>query len=167
MAEISLPGMILVTVGSTQFPFARMNALVGRLSARNKNHELIIFQYGNLAPQYYYPPIELYPYIPQEKLLQYMKQAQSIICHGGPGTIYQALSFGKIPWVLPRQRRYGEHLTDHQVDFSNFMSRRKLVNIISDTTPLKTIEKGSPLTIPPRRDNHRLIGYLNSLMSNR
>ena len=102
--------MILVTVGSTRFPFARMNALVGRLSAQNKTREKIIFQYGSLAPQYYHPPVELYPFIPQDKLLGYMKLARVIICHGGPGTIYQSLSFGKIPWVFPRseERRVGK-----------------------------------------------------------
>lgn len=157
--------MILVTVGSTQFPFARMNALIGRLSAHHKRNEKIIFQYGSLAPQYYHPPIDLYPFIIQDKLLHYMKDARVIICHGGPGTIYQSLSFGKIPWVFPREKRFGEHLTDHQVDFCRFMAKRKLVHIVTDDTPLAAIEKGSPATTPLRRHNHQLIAYLDSLMA--
>lgn len=156
--------MILVTVGSTQFPFARMNALVGRLSAHHKKHEQIVFQYGSLAPQYYHPPVTLYPFIAQDKLLHYMKQARIIICHGGPGSIYQSLSFGKIPWVFPRQLQYGEHLTDHQVDFCRFMAKRKLVNIVAIDTPLSAIEKGSPATTPFHRRNHQIIAYLDSLM---
>ena len=157
--------MILVTVGSTQFPFARMNALIGRLSAHHNHHETIVFQYGRLAPQYYHPPVELYPFVPQDTLLRYMKNARIIICHGGPGTIYQSLSFGKIPWVFPRRAKFGEHLTDHQVEFCDFMANRKLVNIVSDNTPLSALEKGSPTRTPFHRHNHRLIAYLDSLMT--
>jgi len=156
--------MILVTVGSNSFPFARMNALVGRLSQRRKRRETIIFQYGSLAPQYYHPPVELFSFMPQETLLRYMKNARVIICHGGPATIYQSLSFGKIPWVFPREARFGEHLTDHQVEFSKFMAKRHLVNIITDATPLAAIEKGSPSTTPLRRHNHQIITFLDSLM---
>lgn len=155
--------MILVTVGSTRFPFARMNALVARLSEKNKKREQIVFQYGALAPQYYHPPITLFPYINQNELLRYMKKARLVISHGGPGTIYQALSFGKIPWVFPRKARFGEHLTDHQVDFCLFMAKRHLVHIISDNTPIPVITKGSPKTKPLRRHNHELVSYLHSL----
>ena len=155
--------MILVTVGSTQFPFARMNALVGRLSAQRRRHERIIFQYGSLAPQYYHPPITLSPFIPQDKLLGFMQKARVVICHGGPGTIYQALSFGKIPWVLPRQQRFGEHLTDHQVDFSRFMAERRLVRIITDATPLSAITGRARETAPVHRQNATLVRYLETI----
>jgi UDP-N-acetylglucosamine transferase subunit ALG13 len=157
--------MILISVGSTQFPFARMNALAGRLSEQNTRKEKIIFQYGALSPQYYYPPISLHAFIMQDKLLEYMKAARVIICHGGPGTIYQSLSFGKIPWVFPRKQRFGEHLTDHQVEFCAFMAKRNLVKIISDNTPITSIIKGSPMTTPVQRHNQSLVRYLDTLMN--
>jgi UDP-N-acetylglucosamine transferase subunit ALG13 len=156
--------MILVTVGTSTFPFARMNALVGRLSEHRKRHEPIVFQYGVLVPQYYYPPIELFPFMPQEGLLAFMKKARVVICHGGPATIYQSLSFGNIPWVLPRQQKFGEHLTDHQVEFSVFMQRRRLIRIVSDDTPLGTITRGSTKTPPLRHQNTKLISFLDSIV---
>lgn len=156
--------MILITVGSTQFPFARMNALVARLSHENARLEKIIFQYGSLAPQYYTPPIAIYPFIAQDELLQYMKKARVVICHGGPGTIYQALSFGKIPWVLPRQKRYGEHLTDHQVQFSEFMAKRHLIRVITDDIPVKVLFTGNITTKPPIANNGKLIRFLHQVL---
>lgn len=155
--------MILITVGSSHFPFARMNALVGRLSAKNNKREEIIFQYGALAPQYYHPPITLYPFISQETLLLYMKRARIIISHGGPATIYQSLSFGKTPFVFPRQQTFGEHLTDHQVAFSSFMATRGLIRIITDETPIAVLQKGSPKAPPLRHRNTKLINFLESL----
>ncbi len=155
--------MILVTVGTSNFPFARMNALVALLSERRKGTEPIIFQYGALAPQYYHPPVKLFPFMPQEQLIHYMKHARVIICHGGPATIYQSLSCGKIPWVFPREMRFGEHLTDHQVEFGLFMAKQHLINLITEDTPLRAITKGSPKTTPFWRYNSQLTAFLDSL----
>lgn len=157
--------MILVTVGSSRFPFARMNALIARLSGYGRRREPIIFQYGSLAPQYYQPPVDLFPYIPQSTLVRYMREARIIICHGGPATIYQALSFGTVPWVYPREKRYGEHLTDHQVHFCRFMAKKHLVRILSDRTPFSALLDAAGKTAPLRRHNRALIAYLHGMMN--
>jgi len=44
--------------------------------------------------------------------------ARIIITHGGPGSIILALSNGKVPIVVPRQRKFSEHVDDHQVLFT-------------------------------------------------
>jgi UDP-N-acetylglucosamine transferase subunit ALG13 len=156
--------MILVTVGSTQFPFLRMNTLVEGLARANATKELIIFQYGHTKPDTMPASVHTHSFISHRSLMDHMRKARIIICHGGPATIYQALSVGKIPWVLPRTKRLGEHLTDHQVEYSRFMARQHLIRIITDRTLLYEIFEQTTNVAPIRRETTQLAGYLDSLM---
>lgn len=155
---------MLISVGSTLFPFQRMNTLVEHLAHIRHNNEKIIFQFGHTPPHFLDPQVKPHAFIPHAKLMRYMKQARIIICHGGPATIYQALSFGKIPWVLPRQKRYGEHLNDHQVDFTTFMARHNLVHIITPKTSISRIYTTEKTIHPIRKTNRRLYSFLDSLL---
>lgn len=103
--------------------------------------------------------------MPHAMILTYMRQARIIICHGGPATIYQALSFGKIPWVLPREQQHGEHLNDHQVDFAKFMSSHKLIHTIKPDTPLSNIYKTNMNIAPIHKNNIKLIHFLKKITS--
>jgi UDP-N-acetylglucosamine transferase subunit ALG13 len=156
--------MILVTVGSSMFPFFRMTTLVAQLAHTITAHEPIIFQYGHAAPDFLDRHTRAYAFLPHRMLLAHIRQARLIICHGGPATIYEALSFGKIPWVLPREARYGEHLNNHQVDFADFMAGHRLIHRITPKTPLTGIYKTRTNIAPIRTTNRQLIGYLTDLV---
>jgi len=155
--------MIFISVGSTRFPFARMDALVASVIRRRTRRESVFYQYGGSKPHLSGINVTAVSYLLQSDLLRLMKRARIIICHGGPGTIYQALSLGTIPWVLPREERYGEHLTDHQVAFCRFMEQQHLVRIITETTALTAILKGPAVTKPKTHRNKTLIRYLNGV----
>lgn len=156
--------MILVSVGSTRFPFARMHHLVNDLAILSPG-ETIFYQSGCHTPNRAPANVTVHDYVSQNILLEHMKRAQIIICHGGPGTIYQALSFGTVPWVLPREKQYGEHLNNHQVTFCTYMHKRGLVHIITPTTNHRQLLKKHNKVIPPRRVNTTLIRYLDTLMA--
>lgn len=156
--------MILVTVGSTLFPFARMTTLVEHLAHILPTNETIIFQYGKSTPHFLDRHIKPRSFMPHAMILSYMRQARIIICHGGPATIYQALSFGKIPWVLPREQKYGEHLNDHQKDFARFMEAHKLIHVITPDTSLSQIHKTCQNIAPIRKNNTKLLRYLDTII---
>ncbi len=155
--------MILITVGSTIFPFQRMATLVEHLSHLQRPGERVIFQYGATPPHFVDERVVSLPFIPHKDLLTHMKEARVIICHGGPATIYQALSFGKIPWVLPRERQFGEHLNDHQKEFAEFMSSHGLVHVVTPKTPVSRILVTTK-TIPPiQKNNPDIIAFLDTV----
>lgn len=156
--------MILVTVGSTLFPFARMTTLVEHLAHILPHNETIIFQYGHASPHFLDKHIKPYAFMPHATILARMKQARLIICHGGPATIYQALSFGKIPWVLPRKVRYGEHLNDHQVDFAAFMEKHRLIRSITPDIPIASLNTPAPAIRPIQKSNPVLIRHLDMII---
>ena len=50
----------------------------------------------------------------------------------------QALQFGKVPIVVPRQKKFGEHVNDHQLDFCRAVSNRDdNIILIEDIDDLK------------------------------
>lgn len=69
---------------------------------------------------------------------KYVEQARIVITHGGPSSFIMALQKGKIPIVVPRQKQFGEHVNDHQLDFARTVAGHyKNILVISDICGLE------------------------------
>ncbi|MCH8118227.1 MAG: hypothetical protein IIC00_00695 [Planctomycetes bacterium] len=104
--------MIFLTVG-TQFPFDRLVKTVDQaLDGRLVNEE-IFAQIGETS----YKPLNFESVVSLEKNLfdKRLREASSVISHAGMGTITMALKNHKPLLVMPRLKRYREHVNDHQV----------------------------------------------------
>ena len=62
-----------------------------------------------------------------DEMHNYVKQANIVITHGGPGSIFLPLQYKKIPIVVPRQKEYEEHVDNHQVLFTKRLEKMKKV----------------------------------------
>jgi UDP-N-acetylglucosamine transferase subunit ALG13 len=156
--------MIFISVGTTPFPFHRMVDVVEGLIKSRKKDEAIIFQHGNIRCDIKGKNVMLYRYLPFFKMEQYIKQARVLVTHGGPATIYQVLAAGKVPYVLPREKKHGEHVNDHQKHFVDFLSSHETLNVIE----LNHLEHVlcQPMRRKPVRasnDSIHVVAYLNSL----
>lgn len=129
--------MIFITVGTTRFPFVRMAHIFEAVCGCRHKNELIIFQHGATPMETTANNVVVVPYLNFIMMNRYLRQARVIICHGGPATIYQALSYGKVPWVLPREKQIGEHVDDHQVCFCRYLERKHHVYLIEDLAVLR------------------------------
>ena len=47
-----------------------------------------------------------------------------VITHGGPASFIMPLQIGKTPIVVPRQFEFGEHVNNHQVEFTKKVTDR-------------------------------------------
>src|SRR5699024_7655400 len=56
----------------------------------------------------------------QEKI----KKARIVITHGGPSSFLNVLQYNKIPIVVPRREKFGEHVNDHQLHFLNEVTKK-------------------------------------------
>lgn len=114
--------MIFVTVGTHEQPFNRLIKAVDKMKAENVFDDNVIIQTGYST---YEPKFceweKLYPY---DKMLELVKQARMVITHGGPSSFIMPLQIGKIPIVVPRQKQYGEHVNDHQLEFCKAVEER-------------------------------------------
>ena len=104
--------MIFLTVG-TQFPFDRLVRAVDEACDKGLIDEEIFAQIGQTS----YKPRNFGSTASLEKNLfdEHIKKATSVISHAGVGTITLALDNDKPLLVMPRLKKYGEVVNDHQV----------------------------------------------------
>ena len=57
---------------------------------------------------------ECFPY---QKMQQLVAEARIVITHGGPSSFFAPMMMRKIPVVVPRSKRFSEHVNNHQVRF--------------------------------------------------
>jgi len=104
--------MIFLTVG-TQFPFDRLVKAVDEAAGTNGFDEKIVAQIGDSS---YCPEnFEAAPSVEKAVFDRYFNKADSIISHAGMGTITMALDHRKPLLVMPRLKKYGEVVNDHQL----------------------------------------------------
>jgi UDP-N-acetylglucosamine transferase subunit ALG13 len=104
--------MIFLTVG-TQFPFDRLIKAVDQAAGQNGFNEKIVAQIGTSS----YQPCSFDAVSSMEKEVfdRHIHEASAIIGHAGMGTIIMALENHKPLLVMPRVKKYGEVVNDHQV----------------------------------------------------
>jgi len=104
--------MIFLTVG-TQFPFDRLVKGIDKAIEQELITERVYGQIGNGA----YQPRNFVTTATLEKALfdEYVRRACCIIGHAGTGTIITAIENDKPLLVMPRQKKYGEVVNDHQL----------------------------------------------------
>lgn len=119
--------MIFVTVGTHEQPFDRLIKEMDRLKGKGAIEDEVIMQTGYSAyePKY----CKWSKLIPYEEMERNIANADIVITHGGPASFIMPLQMGKIPIVVPRQKQFGEHVNDHQLEFCRQVERR-LGNII-------------------------------------
>jgi UDP-N-acetylglucosamine transferase subunit ALG13 len=104
--------MIFLTVG-TQFPFDRLVKAVDKAAGMNGFDEHIVAQVGESS---YHPEhFEAAPAFEKALFDQHFSKAEGVISHAGMGTITMALDQGKPLLVMPRLKKYGEVVNDHQL----------------------------------------------------
>lgn len=104
--------MIFLSVG-TQFPFDRLVKAVDDAFDDDLIDEEVFAQTGKSS----YRPrnFESVPSLDKSLFDKRLKEASGIISHAGVGTIMTALDNEKPLLVMPRLKRYGEVVNDHQL----------------------------------------------------
>lgn len=119
--------MIFVTVGTHEQPFNRLIEKMDELVESGKIKEKVVVQYG--FSTYEAKHCEMHQMMSFDEMQQAFKEARIVITHGGPSSFVEALQYGKVPIVVPRQLEFNEHVNNHQVDFVKLISER-MNNII-------------------------------------
>ena len=119
--------MIFVTVGTHEQPFNRLIKKVDDLVADGSIKDEVIMQTGfsTYKPKH----CKWQKMMSYDEMQQNLKDARIVITHGGPSSFIEALQFEKIPIVVPRQKKFHEHVNNHQVEFTKLIAER-MNNII-------------------------------------
>jgi len=114
--------MIFVTVGTHEQQFNRLIKEIDGLIRDEKITDTVFMQigYSTYKPEY----VQWANVISYEEMRKYEEVSDVIITHGGPATFMSVLSKGKTPIVVPRLKKFGEHINDHQLDFAQKVKAR-------------------------------------------
>lgn len=120
--------MIFVTLGSQKFQFDRLLKEIDRLIENNEINEEVFAQigYSNYIPKNY----SYKNFFDREEFNDTMSSCSKVITHGGTGAIIGALKRNKKVIAVPRLKKYGEHVDDHQLDI---LKQFEQLNLIKST----------------------------------
>lgn len=107
--------MIFVTVGTHEQQFNRLIKKIDQLKKDGHIKDDVFIQTGfsNYIPE----SCDWKKFLSYEEMIQKIKDAKIVITHGGPSSFILPLQYGKTPIVVPRMKKYDEHVNDHQVEF--------------------------------------------------
>ena len=112
--------MIFITVGTHEQQFNRLVEYMDEYAKNNSEEIVIQIGYSTYIPKYAKYK-EFYSY---NELIKYIEKARIVITHGGPSSFMSVIKSGKIPIVVPRQKQYGEHVNNHQMQFCKDVENR-------------------------------------------
>ena len=126
--------MIFVTVGTHEQPFNRLVQKIDELKRDGVITEDVMIQTGfsTYEPKY----CRWSKLIPYQDMVRNVADARIVITHGGPASFIMPLQIGKTPIVVPRQKKFDEHVNDHQVEFARNVAQR-----MGTIIPVEDIEK--------------------------
>lgn len=112
--------MIFVTVGTHEQPFDRLIKKIDELVKIRTIKEPVFIQsgYSTYVPENY----NYSRFLTYDQMNNYMQKSNIIVSHGGPSTFMKSLSLGKKTVVVPRLKKFNEHVNNHQLDFAERVS---------------------------------------------
>jgi UDP-N-acetylglucosamine transferase subunit ALG13 len=121
---------ILVVLGTDHHPFDRLVGWVDDFLERPGNGSLsALIQLGSTAPPRRADGLGIVAY---DELQRLMRRATVVVTHGGPATMFEVRRQGRRPVVVPRDPALGEHVDQHQQEFSRRMATLGLVTLCEE-----------------------------------
>jgi len=141
--------MIFITVGLHNQQFDRLLKKVDELITENKIKENVIMQTG--SSNYKPKNAKWFKFSDFKSIEKLNKKASLIISHGGAGCIITALSYNKPIIAVPRLKKFGEHVNDHQLELVSELEKQKYVTAVYD---VKNLEEAIEIT---RNKKHKRV----------
>lgn len=118
--------MIFVTTGTCD-PFDRLLEMVDAVELGDT--ELVV-QHGvsPVRPR----AATCVAFLTYDEVIATMRRSDTVVTHAGVGSILTSLACGKRPIVVPRLRRYGDAVDDHQLELAERLVHAGLVTMATD-----------------------------------
>jgi UDP-N-acetylglucosamine transferase subunit ALG13 len=159
--------MIFATVGTEKFPFDRLIKILDEAKREDILEEEVFLQIGSSR---YTPGYCMWErYMEYGEIIDFMSKARVVVTHAGVGSTLLCLALDKVPIVFPRSHGFGEHLDDHQIEFTRRMASEDKVIAAYDNLELikkiKGYENFSASLKHKYRNTKKLTEYLIDLLS--
>lgn len=107
---------VLVMAGTTGIPMNRFCRVVSNLL---RDGDEVIVQ-GDFSPKNG-TVFRKQEFFTVEEIDEFIRWADVVVTHSGVGSVLDCLEAGRKPVVIPRLSRHGEHVDDHQLEFTNWL----------------------------------------------
>ena len=124
--------MIYVTVGTMFLDFPRLTNAMDAIARDTGEQVIIQTGMGNTLPQH----CEHFAFKPREEVMEIQRNARVVVCHAGIGCVSDALRMKRPLIVVPRLKRYNEHMNDHQLELARAVETRGWGRVIQDVRDL-------------------------------
>ncbi len=109
--------MILVTVGTEQYPFNSLMDWISLLIKEGIINEEVVIQYG--ASTRLPDNVRISKIIPENQFKELVQQASVVIAHCGEGSALLLEEFDKPYILVPRTVKFHEHVDNHQLEMAD------------------------------------------------
>lgn len=142
--------MIFVTVGTHEQPFNRLLKVMDNYAATTSEKVLIQSGYSDYVTKY----AQSIDFITANDMKKNIRDARIVITHGGPSSFMEVLENKKIPIVVPRLKKYAEHVNNHQFTFAEeFNKKYKDIIIVSNLKTMPEVIGNYDKLESQRKDN--------------
>lgn len=132
--------MIFVTVGSQKFQFDRLLKEIDRLIEEKKMKSDQVF--AQIGYSTYKPRLYSYKdFLNKEEFLSIIDKSEIVVTHGGTGSIINSVKKGKKVIGIPRDKKYGEHVDNHQFEIIEQFTNSNMIYGISEVGELEAAIK--------------------------
>lgn len=129
--------MILVLLGTQNNSFSRLLQKIDTLIESDSIKDKVIVQAGHTT--FTSTNMEIFDFIPKDKMDNLILEADLIITHGGVGSIIKSIKLGKKVIAIPRLKEYGEHVNNHQIQIIKNFDTKEYIKGVFDLENLKNI----------------------------
>ncbi len=131
--------LILVTMGTNDYPFERLYELISREALYRDDRCQWFIQSGVVEVADLPASGEVASIVPRERMETLIRESALIISHCGIGSLNLALKYRKRTVFVPRVCRYNEFSDDHQLQIAAEIKNRRMTVVYPDE-PLPVLD---------------------------
>ncbi len=152
--------MIFVTVGTHNQSFERLVKKADEIA--EELDEEVVIQRGHTP----YEPehASFFDFVSRSEMQNVVEKASVVVSHAGAGSIIFALAAGRPLVVVPRLKRYEEHVNDHQLELAKVLEESEKVRAVYDIDELENTLKTMKDIEPVEREKPVMIEVIKNYL---
>lgn len=124
------PARIFVTIGTDHHQFDRILDWIDRwLEAHPEFASQTLVQHGQTRPSRLARNTSFVEY---QTLMGHLRDADVVITHGGPASIFESRNQGRLPIAVPRDPEHDEIIDGHQQRFARYLAKDEMLFLAED-----------------------------------
>lgn len=158
--------MILVLLGTQNNSFKRLLEAIQHNIDKKVITDEVIVQAG--FTKFESKDMKILDLIDKEALSKLQDEADLIITHGGVGSIISSLKKGKKVIVVPRLKKYDEHVNNHQLQIARRFEQEGYVKCAINLKNLEKVIKSMDKFIPMKyeSDESNVVNIIENYIDN-